>query len=492
MPGTVVNWPKWYRIINERFIPLVDNRDRYLILWGGRGSSKSIFAAKKLIYRCLTEKYFRFILIRKQYNSIKDSQFQTLKDLIIEMGLDSVFHFKESPLEITCDNGNKFLARGCDDAKKMKSIKDPTGAWYEEEIVDEKDFITITTSIRTTKADYLQEIFTINPEVEGEYEEHWFWKRFFKGKLELNFHAFTTITLDSGEEWRVTYTSHHSTYRDNRWISNEFVAFLLSLRETNEYYYTIYCEGNWGNKMTSGQFYKLFSRVRNGIANGKNSMTGQPDLYNPDLPLQLTWDFNVKPYVTCNIHQMFDDAKKAIQIDEVCLSTPNNNTPFACREVVRRYANHGGGMNIYGDPAGWQDDTKTEKGFNDYVLIRQELNAFHPTLKVMKQAPPVVMRGNFVNTVFATGYMGISFFIGYNCPNTINDYLFLKEAADGLKAKQKIKDTETDVTYEKYGHTSDANDYFYCTAYQPEFVKYQKGGSDMKVTVGKNFSKHRY
>ena len=52
-----VEWPKDWRIINDSFIPLIDNTDRYLILWGGRGSSKSDFTAKKLIYRCITEKY---------------------------------------------------------------------------------------------------------------------------------------------------------------------------------------------------------------------------------------------------------------------------------------------------------------------------------------------------------------------------------------------------------------------------------------------------
>lgn len=490
--AVTVNWPKWERIINTRFIPLIENRDRYLICWGGRGSSKSIFAAKKLIFRCLTEKYFRYILIRRQYNSIKDSQFQTLKDLIYEMGLQGCFHFKESPLEITCINGNKFLARGCDDAKKMKSIKDPTGAWYEEEIIEEKDFITVTTSIRTTKADYLQEIWTVNPEVEGDYEDHWFYKKFFKDKTDLDFRSKTTIELDSGEQWNVTYTSHHSTYRDNRWIGNDFVAFLKSLKVTNEYYYTIYCEGLWGNKMTSGQFYKLFSRIKNVLANGKNALTGQPELYNPDLPVCLTWDFNVKPYVTCNIHQLFDGSKKAIQIDEIMLPYPNNNTSSTCREFERKYSNHGAGMTIDGDPAGMQEDTRSEKGYNDYVLIRQELSKYRPELKVLKQAPPVKMRGDFINTVFATGYMGANFFIGYNCVNTINDYLFLKEASDGTKAKSKVKDPETDITYEKYGHPSDANDYFYCRAFGSEWMKFQKGGSDIKITVGKNVSKHSY
>src|SRR3954462_2726147 len=119
--------PPWRKTINESFIPLVQNTDRYLILYGGRGSSKSIFAAKKLIWRCLKEPYFRYILYRKTYNTIKDSQFQTIKDIVYEWGLQDLFVFNISPMEIRCFNGNKFICRGGDDPKKLKSIKDPTG-----------------------------------------------------------------------------------------------------------------------------------------------------------------------------------------------------------------------------------------------------------------------------------------------------------------------------------------------------------------------------
>ena len=179
-----VQWCEWDLLVNKRFIPLIENKDRYVIMYGGRGSSKSNFEAKKLIHRCLSEPYFRHILIRNTYATIKDSSYQTIKDIIYELGLQSLFEFKLQPLEIHCVNGNCFYARGCDDTQKLKSIKDPTGAWYEEDIPTEEDFITITTSIRTEKAKYLQETFTINPEVEGNFQEHWFYKRFFGDRVE--------------------------------------------------------------------------------------------------------------------------------------------------------------------------------------------------------------------------------------------------------------------------------------------------------------------
>ena len=153
-----VEWAEWKYLINESFIPLVENRDRVLILKGGRGSSKSDFVAKKLIYRCLSERFFRCIVIRSQYNTLQASCYQNLKDLIIQLGLSELFTFRLQPLNIECVNGNSFLFRGCDDTNTIKSVKDPSCCWWEEDIPNEDDWITVTSSIRTLKTEYIQEV----------------------------------------------------------------------------------------------------------------------------------------------------------------------------------------------------------------------------------------------------------------------------------------------------------------------------------------------
>jgi phage terminase large subunit len=458
--------PPWRKIINEAFIPLVQNRDRYLICIGGRGSSKSVFAAKKLIYRCLTESYFRYILYRKTYNTIKESQYQTIKDIIYDWGLQDLFVFNVSPLEIKCINGNRFICRGGDEPTKLKSIKDPTGVWYEEEIPDAGDFITITTSIRTGKAEYLQEIFTVNPEVEGDYTEYWFWQRFFRDKPDNTFSDKAVIDIGDGKTFETTYTVHFSTHLDNRWLPDSFRAQLLALKDTDPYYYTIYALGRWGNKTTDGNFYKLFKRA-------KNVLPASECQYNPDIALHVSFDFNVHPYVTITVHQV--TGKRCVQIDEVCLPTPNNRTDLACREFVRRYPNHGSGIFVYGDPAGKHEDTRSEVGHNDFRIIAQELAKFRPQMKYQKSAPSVVMRGMFINAVFDSNYAGLEFYISEKCTNTIMDYMFLKEASDGTKAKVKVKNPDTGITYEKYGHTSDSNDYAYIAIFYSEYQQYQRG-----------------
>lgn len=477
-------FPPLDKMINTTFKPLWYNDDRYLILWGGRGSSKSVFAAKKLIYRCLSEDYFRFILIRNVYEDIKDSSYQTIKDCVIEMGLESLFKFTVNPLAITCVNGNKFIARGCDKTTKLKSIKDPTGAWYEEDIPSENDFITITTSIRTTKAKYLQEIFTINPEVEGNYQDHWFFKKYFSSRYphELTFKDTAKIPL--GDRLiELSYTSHHSTYKDNRWLGDGFKAFLESMQRDNPYYYTIYCQGHWGNRAIGGQFYKKFNRAHH-VKLLK---------YNPEHVLHVSFDFNLNPYMTCLIFQLYN--KTVYCIGEICLKSPKNTTRDTCKELVNRYRGHNAGMFVYGDASGKTESTATEKGFNNYTVIQDELREYRPTMRVPSLNPPVKMRGDFFNEVLSNNYAGISFAINEECTTTINDFSYCLENEDGIKDKKTAKDPDTGVTSQKYGHTSDAADYMLLEAFKQDFAAFQRGTPKrMPATIGyrEHDQKHGY
>jgi PBSX family phage terminase large subunit len=467
-----VKWCEWDKIVNKHFIPLLNNKDRYVIMYGGRGSSKSNFEAKKLIYRCLTENYFRHILIRNTYATIKDSSYQTIKDIIFELGLQELFEFKLQPLEIHCINGNCFLARGCDDTQKIKSVKDPTGAWWEEDIPSEADFITVTTSIRTTKAAFLQETFTINPEVEGNYQDHWFWKRFFKGRTDLSFRDATKMKVNEDTEVELTYTVHHSDHTHNKWIPAEFIAFLMDLKTKNPYYWEVYCNGKWGNKQLGGRFYKSFDL-------GKNTLNYN---YNPSLPLHISFDFNVNPYVSLSVWQQ--EGKRCYLIDEIAMEYPKNRTTDACREFTRRYNSHTAGLFVYGDPSGKQEGTRTEAGHNDYKIIQNELEKFRPVLRVFNSHPPVKTRGDFINAIFEYNFDDCFVYISENSVFLKNDLLFGLEDSDGTKLKQKVKG-EDGRSYEKHHHFSDNMDYYLCYTLSDSFYKFQNGmPNNYKRTTG--------
>lgn len=224
---------------------------------------------------------------------------------------------------------------------------------------------------------------------------------------------------------------------------------------------------------TGGEFYKKF-RIPKHVKRRIPSLD-KPLTYDPDLPLHITFDFNVNPYMTLLVHQAID--KIVWQIDEICLSSPHNSTPSICRAFKHKYDLHIAGLFVYGDPTGYHEDTRSEEGHNDYLIIEDELKKFHPEIRVAKKAPSVVMRGQFLNAVFEENQGSIELYFSPRCINTIADYSYLKEAPDGTKHKQKFTDPETTIRSERYGHTSDANDYFYCEYFIDEFMEFEHGGT---------------
>jgi hypothetical protein len=104
----------------------------------------------------------------------------------------------------------------------------------------------------------------------------------------------------------------------------------------------------------------------------------------------------------------------------------------------------------------------------------------------------VAMRGNFINTVLESTFDGIEIVINIACKKMINDFVLTKEAADGTKNKEMETNSLTKVRYQKTGHFTDLFDYFICFAFMDSFARYQRGGKDSNVTLGKNLSKNTY
>ena len=221
----------WYRELRETsnaaFLPLYFNRSRYLVLKGGGGSGKSIFAGRKLLERATSEPGHRWLVARKVAKTLRESCFEQLKSQALEHYPEHVAYIpmgKSSDMYIRLKNGSEILFAGLDDAQKLKSIFDITGIWIEEASeLTESDFNQLDIRLRTDFPHYLQIILTFNPIS----VTHWLKKRFFDRRDERA-------------------TLHESTYRDNRFLTPEAVLTLEEFRETDEYYYMVYCLGQWG------------------------------------------------------------------------------------------------------------------------------------------------------------------------------------------------------------------------------------------------------
>ena len=226
------------RLFNRVYTPLLRDTNRYLLLYGGRDSAKSYFAAQKVLIDTMRKPYSRYILLRKIYADIKDSQFQTIKDIISNYGLIDYFTITENPLKITFKpNGNYILARGLDKDYKMKSIKDPTGIWYEEmNEIAFTDFLKSTSSLR---GGVIQEIATFNPEL----EDSWITNYFFPPKESYEREDGNFLKVDS---IRKDTTILHTTYKDNQFVTEQSIELLESFKQVDYHYYRIYTLGLWG------------------------------------------------------------------------------------------------------------------------------------------------------------------------------------------------------------------------------------------------------
>jgi hypothetical protein len=279
------------------------------------------------------------------------------------------------------------------------------------------------------------------------------------------------------EKWKQDKLPNGMAYVPARIYDNPFIPkeYYESLKMLPRYQYEVFVEGNWDLQLkTGGEFYKCFELDKHvGIAE-----------YNPNLPIHISWDDNVNPYLPCGVFQL--EGKVVKMIDEITGISPNNTVKSVCNEIIRKYPNHLSGLFVYGDATAEKEDTKMEKGFSFYRLILDNLRQYKPQLRVLKSNPSVVMRGNWINTILEKEIGGIKLIISEHCKNCINDFVNTKEAADGSKNKEMDTDPKTKVRFQKYGHFTDLTDYLLCSAFMDEFTSYQRGGVGASWTYGKN------
>lgn len=210
---------------NVTFLPLFTNTSRYLVLKGGGGSGKSIFAGRKILERAINEKKHRFLICRKVGKTLRDSCFRQLLAQIREYYPAVKYKANQSDMRIIFpESESEILFSGLDDVEKLKSIFNITGIWVEEasELL-ENDFNQLDIRLRGETLFYKQIILTFNPIN----ILHWLKTRFF----------------DHTPENAII---HESTYKDNRFLDEAAKKVLEDFREIDEYYYAVYCLGEWG------------------------------------------------------------------------------------------------------------------------------------------------------------------------------------------------------------------------------------------------------
>lgn len=218
-------WNNMVETNNQAFLPLFFCEARYLVLMGGAGSGKSIFAGRKILERCTTEKGHRILVCRKVARTLRDSCFAQLCGQLNQYYPQIKWTSNKGDLVINIeDTESTIIFAGLDDPEKLKSIYRITSIWIEEASeLDEEDFLELDRRLRD-KSDYYQQIIiSFNPIS----IMHWLKRRFF----------------DTPNPDVVT---HRSTYKDNRFLSEANAKVLEAYKDTDPYHYAVYCMGEWG------------------------------------------------------------------------------------------------------------------------------------------------------------------------------------------------------------------------------------------------------
>ena len=229
------------KTISPAFYPLLTDQKRYLVLWGGAGSGKSVFISQKIILRILKaiEGGYKekFLVLRKTQPAAKRSVAAELKARLDEWGLQALYKFNETQLVFKFPGGSQIICMGLDDPEKIKSIQGITGVWIEEATeISFDDFTQVNLRLRGIVPRYMQIMISFNP-IDF---QHWIKKRFF----------------DENPKPDET-TCHHSTYLDNP-FDKTYDNTLDSLTDSN--HITVYKDGKWGQ--LKGLIYDNYELIK--------------------------------------------------------------------------------------------------------------------------------------------------------------------------------------------------------------------------------------
>ena len=214
------------KVFNEVYLPYLDNEDRYLVFYGGGSSGKSYFIAERYIYKLIHPTRCNLLVVRQTGDTNRKSTFPLLKHVISNWNLGEHFKINESDMRIRCKlTGNEVAFAGLDDVEKIKSITfengELTDIWIEEATeCQEPDINQLKVRLRGGKSKK-QMVLSFNPIN----IQHWIKKHF----------------IDSG-----LATVCFSTYKDNKFLTDDDRKALEDLKNTDEYTYEVYCLGKWG------------------------------------------------------------------------------------------------------------------------------------------------------------------------------------------------------------------------------------------------------
>ena len=476
---------------------LNDATIRFIILYGGSSSGKSFSVAQAVLIQTLQDGE-NTLVMRKVGASISKTIYEDYKVAASLLGISQYFKFIQNSIKCTY-NGAKIDFSGLDDPEKIKGISNYKRVQLEE--LSEFEFADLKQIRKRLRGKKGQQIIAdFNPIS----ETNWIKKDWLDNEklhdvpmvveiggkvIPAELTKVKSLKMNEGksmvnpktkeiEEYPPNMVVIQSTYLNNFWVvgspdgtygyyDEQCVMDFEHDRLYDPDYYNVYALGEWGVIKTGNEFLNSFNV-------GKNS--GEYP-YIPGLPIHLSVDSNVLPYISVGYWQVdLSKGKDMYQIAETTAESPNNSVRRAAKLVSKKLSELGYDDKIYlhGDAsakaANTIDDNK--RSFMDLFIDTLKKDNWTVEDKVGNKNPLVSMTGEFVNAIFEKQLPDLSINIDDGCRASIDDYQSVQKDANGAILKTKVKDSVTKQTYEEHGHLTDTLRYVVHDIMYEEYVQF--------------------
>ena len=186
------------------------------------GSAKSYSITQKIIIRCCNER-IKILVCRKYGSTLRNTCFSLFKEVLEKWKLTPYVKIKESDFSITFPNGSQIIMMGLDEETKLLSLNNIGTIWIEEAFEVPRDIVEQLNLRMRSQNENQQIIMSWNP-------------------ISINSWLYDFAELNPPENSRKIF----STFKDNPFLSKEYIEAMEDMRVRNPAKARIYYYGQYG------------------------------------------------------------------------------------------------------------------------------------------------------------------------------------------------------------------------------------------------------
>ncbi len=303
-------------LFSKVFYQIREAKDRFVVIYGGAGSSKSYSVHQNELIKIMEPGKGDTLFFRKHATDHRESCYKLLNKIISSWGLDAMFTkvYGNDNRRITyIPTGRSIVFKGLDEPEKIKSIVGFSRVVIEE--ANQISFDDFTEVVRRARGfDDVQFIMMLNPVDEN----HWIKKNL----------------VDKSGPYAADTRAFRFTYKDNvnskghKFLTDKDIAELERLSSVDMNQYRIYALGEWGRPSPQRPYAQNYSPDRH---------LSDKAVYNPNLPVIFSLDFNVEPFVCICAHVWTDAKGQHLHVFDEIVIENNGSVPEMCDRMANQF-----------------------------------------------------------------------------------------------------------------------------------------------------------